>query len=80
MRASRSRCFECDVQEFGGGFAVFKPFCDDAQRQSLDLSYRFVTIVAVAHHAWESANFGEPPASILTFEFDRECHNANVAL
>jgi hypothetical protein len=51
-RASCSRRSERDVEELDGRFPVLEVFGKNAVRQGLDASYRFITILPVAQHAW----------------------------
>lgn len=49
-----------------------------SQSQCLHLRHGFITVVAVAQHAGQSGNFGEPSTVVFAFKFDREGHRRNV--
>lgn len=51
---------------------------DYAQSQRLHLRHGFITILAVAHHAGQSGNLGDPSTVFFAFELDREGHRRNV--
>ncbi len=52
---------------------------NDPQGKGLDAGDGFISVGAVAHHPRQRRHFGQPPAIVLAFEFDRKGHPAKVA-
>lgn len=59
--------------------AMLEPLSQYAQRQSLHLRDGFRLVGAVAEHAREVRDLGDPAAILLTFELNREDHNGTLA-
>jgi hypothetical protein len=58
---------------------MLEPLGDYTQRQGLNLRDCFITILAVAHDAWQRWHFCQPSTVFFAFELDRERHHGNVA-
>jgi hypothetical protein len=76
--ASWSRRLESDVEELRGRFAVLETLRDDSKSQCLHSRNRFISIAAVAQHAWQRGHLDDPAPVFLAFQLDRESHMRNV--
>jgi hypothetical protein len=74
--ASRSSGLECNVQEFGGGFALFETLGNHPESQGLHAGDGFIAVGAVAHHTRQGGHLGDPAAVILAVDLDRKNHAA----
>jgi hypothetical protein len=68
-----------NVQKLGWGFSVFQAFGDHTKRQRLYTRHRFIAVGAVAHDAWQSWHFGQPPAIGFALKLDGKGHARTVA-
>ena len=57
---------------------MLEPLGNDAEGECLHAHYSFVAVRAVAHYSGQGGHFSKPTAVVLTFQFDRERHSANV--
>lgn len=57
---------------------MFEALSNDAQGQCLHLRHGFITIAAIAEHAGEGGNLGNPSTVLFAFELDREGHGRTL--
>jgi len=77
--ASYSSCLEFDIEKLRRGFAMLKTLGEDSEGKCLNAGNRLITILSVAEDTTQSGYFCDPASVVVTFEFDGECHDLNVA-
>jgi len=78
--ASYSRGLKGDVQELARRFLMFQTLCQHAQRERLHFRHGLRLVGAIAEHAREVRNLGDPSPVLFAFQLNFEDHMGTVAL
>lgn len=58
---------------------MVEAFSDHAESQGLDTGDGLASVRPIGHHAGQGWNLGKPTAIGFGLDFNRECHQSNVA-